>query len=83
MSKAEIELKLKDIFKLAVSNPEIDVDSITGDTNLNTDLGLTSIGVLYMVIAVEEFFAISFDDVSFGDFKTVNDVVEYIYGKKN
>jgi len=83
MSKAEIELKLKDIFKLAVSNPEIVVDSITGDTNLNTDLGLTSIGVLYMVIAVEEFFAISFDDVSFGDFKTVNDVVEYIYGKKN
>lgn len=45
---------------------------------LTTDLGLNSVGVLYMVIGIEEFFSISFDDVSFGDFKTVKDVVDYI-----
>ncbi len=82
MTKAEIEAKLRDIFKLAVNNPSVDVDSITGGSDLNTDLGLTSIGLLYVVIAVEEFFSISFDDVSFGDFKTVNDVIDYIYRKK-
>ncbi len=82
MSKEEILAKLKDIFKLAVNNPEIDVDSVTGESNLSTDLGLNSIGLLYMVIALEEFFSIDFDDVSFGDFKTVGDVVDYIYGKK-
>ena len=82
MSKEEILAKLKDIFKLAVNNPQVNIDTVTCNSNLTTDLGLNSIGLLYMVIALEEFFSIDFDDVSFGDFKTVGDVVEYIYGKK-
>ena len=82
MTKTEIEVKLRDIFRLAVSNPSVQPEDITGDSNLNTDLGLTSIGLLYVVIAVEEFFDISFDDVSVGDFRTVNDVIDYIYRKK-
>lgn len=81
MTKAEIMTKLRDIFKLAVSDPQIDPENITLDSNLTTDLGMTSMGLLYLVIAVEESFDIRFDDVGLADFATVSDVVDYIEGK--
>ena len=39
------------------------------------------ITMLYIVIAVEEFFGVQFDDVGFGDFKLVKDVIDYIEKK--
>lgn len=81
MSKAEIMEQLRDIFKLAVSDPQIDPENITMECNLTTDLGMTSMGLLYLVIAVEESFNIRFDDVGLADFTTVSDVIEYIEGK--
>ena len=36
------------------------------------------ISMLYMIIAVEKSFGISFGDVKAGDFTTVKDVVDYI-----
>lgn len=81
MTKAEIWEKLKEIFKLAVSDPQINPDDISVDCNLTTDLGMTSMGLLYLVIAVEESFGIQFDDVGLADFKTVSDVIDYIEGK--
>jgi acyl carrier protein len=36
------------------------------------------VGVLYVVIAIEEFFNIQFNDVGFADFKTIGDVIDYI-----
>ena len=81
MTKAEIWEKLKEIFKLAVSDPQINPDDISVDCNLTTDLGMTSMDLLYLVIAVEESFGIQFDDVGLADFKTVSDVIDYIEGK--
>lgn len=81
MTKAEIMEQLRDIFKLAVSDPQIDPENITMECNLTTDLGMTSMGLLYLVIAVEESFNIRFDDVGLADFTTVSDVIEYIEGK--
>lgn len=81
MTKAEIMEQLRDIFKLAVSDPQIDPENITMECNLTTDLGMTSMGLLYLVIAVEESFNIRFDDVGLADFTTVEDVIKYIEGK--
>ncbi len=81
MTKSEIMEQLRDIFKLAVSDPQIDPENITLDCNLTTDLGMTSMGLLYLVIAVEESFNIRFDDVGLADFTTVSDVIDYIEGK--
>ena len=81
MTKAEIMEQLRDIFKLAVSDPQIDPENITMECNLTTDLGMTSMGLLYLVIAVEESFNIRFDDVGLADFTKVSDVIEYIEGK--
>ena len=59
------------------------MSSLGESANLMTDVGLSSVGVLYVVIAIEEFFNIRFDNVGFGDFKTVGDVVDYIEKKIN
>ena len=73
--------KLFEVMKMAAPNAPIDEASITESSNLMTDVGLSSVGVLYVVIAIEEFFNIRFDNVGFGDFKTVGDVIDYIEKK--
>lgn len=81
MTEAEIIEKFKEVIKLAAPNLDMDFDNLSLDAELNTDLGLTSVSMLFTVIAIEEYFSISFDDVSFGDFRTVGDVVNYIKNK--
>ncbi|MCR4671076.1 MAG: acyl carrier protein [Saccharofermentans sp.] len=82
MERTDILAKLRDIYVMAVPDAKIDPEDITEDMNLLTDLGMSSINLLYMVIAMEEFFDIRFDDVSFGDFNNVGEVIDYIQKKK-
>ena len=82
MTRLEIAEKLKEVLTMAMgARGEEILQTATEDSSLTTDLGLNSVGVLYVVIAIEEFFSIQFDDVGFGDFKTVGDVLDYIEGK--
>lgn len=81
MERSEILEKLKDILRMLESCPEETIENIREDSDLSTDLALTSVGMLYVVIAAEETFDIRFDDASFGDFRTVCDVLDYI-GRK-
>ena len=80
MNRQEIIEKLKEIAELTVQDPTI-LANMNEDSDLNTDLGLSSVGILYIAIAIEEMFNIRMDDVSFGDFKTVRDVADYIEKK--
>lgn len=80
MSRNDIIEKLTDVMKLAMPSG-IDESTLNENASLVNDLGLSSVGVLYVVIAIEEFFNIRFDDVGFADFKTVGDVVDYIEKK--
>lgn len=80
MSRNEIKSKLADVMRMAMPSLEIE-DDFSDSLNLGTDIGLSSVGVLYVVIAIEEFFSIRFDNVGFADFKTVGDVVDYIEAK--
>lgn len=81
MSRNEIKEKLIDVMGMAMPNMEVDLASLDESANLATDVGLSSVGVLFVVIAIEEFFNIQFENVGFGDFKTVGDVVDYIEEK--
>lgn len=83
MTRNDIVEKLKDVFRLAMGKTEDDLISYTEQSNLTTDLGLNSVGILYVVIAIEEFFSVQFDDVGFNDFQTVGDVIDYIEKKVN
>ena len=80
MTRNEIIEKLKDVFKMAVGN-SYDESKYDENSNLTTDLGLSSVGILYCVIAIEEFFGVQFNDVGFGDFTSVGDVIDYIEKK--
>ena len=81
MNRQEIFEKLKEIAELTVQDPSI-LASMCEDSDLAADLGLSSVGMLYIVIAIEEMFNIRMDDVSFGDFRTVGDVADYIEKKR-
>ena len=83
MSRNEIIEKLVDVMKLTMPDTGVDLSALREDMTLVGDLGLTSVGVLYNVIAIEEFFNIRFDDVGFADLKTVGEVVDYIDQKIN
>lgn len=54
------------------------VNSLTEDSRLIEDVGLSSVSMLYLVIAVEEKFGIEFGDLGVDDFKTVKDTINYI-----
>ena len=68
---------------MATGSDDAALDQVKESSLLTTDLGLSSVGVLYVVIAIEEFFSIQFDDVGFGDFSTVGSVIDYIEKKVN
>ena len=83
MSRNEIMQKLVDVMALTMPENAIDLNNLREDMSLVGDLGLSSVGVLYNVIAIEEFFNIRFDDVGFADLKTVGEVINYIEKKVN
>lgn len=64
--------------KMVLSESDTDLSAIDESSRLVEDLGLNSVGVLYIVIAIEEFFSIEFEDVGFDDFKVIGDVIDYI-----
>ncbi|MBQ6153270.1 MAG: hypothetical protein IJJ15_05950 [Ruminococcus sp.] len=81
LSRQEIIEKLKDILLFADPNGADKIEKATEDAVLTTDLGLSSVSVLYMVIAIEESFGIEFEGVTLNDFGTLGDVVTYIERK--
>lgn len=52
--------------------------SLTEDTVLTTDLGLTSFDLIQLVVAVEDEFDIEISDRAIKNFKTAGDVIRYI-----
>lgn len=80
LSRKEIIEKLIDILESANDKP-VEFKNYTEDSKIMTDFGLSSVGMLYMVIAIEETFSIEFDDVDVNTFVTLKDVVDYIERK--
>ena len=69
MKKEEIKEKLLDILRSASDDESV------------VDLGLSSVNMLYTVIAIEETFNIRFEDVTVSSFRTFGDVVSYVEKK--
>lgn len=78
MSRNEIIDKLRDILLFADETNRDTIMTATEDTELVTGLGLTSVRMLYLAIAIEETFSIRFENVGFNDFRTIKDLTDYI-----
>ena len=81
MTKLEILDELKKIFTLVV-NRNMDVSTIKMESKIVNDLGISSVCLIYLMVAIEETFDIDMSDASFDSFETVQDVVNYIYDKE-
>jgi acyl carrier protein len=81
MSRSEIFEKLQEVLQMVMPTLNVSETEITEESNLVNDIGLSSVGILYVVIGIEEFFGIRFDDVGFADFETIKDVIDYIEKK--
>ncbi len=57
---------------------DVDKNTITGETKIAEDLNADSLDVVEMLMAIEDEFNIEIPDEEIENFKTVNDVVEYI-----
>lgn len=82
MNRTEIFTKLKELIALTSGSSE-KLENCKETDSLTDDLGLNSIGILYVVVAIEDAFQISFEDIGFNDFKTVSSVIDYIENKLN
>ena len=82
MTRSEIFEKLKEVLQNSIDT-EVDFDLITEDTRLIEDLGLNSVGIIFVVISIEEAFNVTFSDVGFNDFQNVKAVVDYIEKQVN
>ena len=77
MKREEIMEQLKSILATVKG---IDVKDVECDenTHLLTGLGLNSIGMLYMVISIENQFGIRFEDVNTSEIDTVGKAIDLI-----
>ena len=66
--------RLTELFN-SVFEGELNVDSLTAESRLIEDIGMNSIGLLYMAMAVEEEFGVRFTNDDFATLRTVGDVV--------
>ena len=64
-----------------VFEDSIDTTGITRESSLREDIGINSIGLLYMAMAVEEEFGIKFTNDDFAAMQTVADVIACVESK--
>ena len=68
--------RLIKVFEIAC--PDVPLGEVAENTSLAGDLGINSISMLLMAIAVEEEFGIDFGTVRADELKTVGDVMAFI-----
>lgn len=71
-----IEARLKEL--LREIDEEIDPETIIGSSRLMADIGMSSVALLYMAVAVEEEFGVDLSSFDMKEDTTVNDIVEII-----
>ena len=68
--------KLKEILERIM--PDNDYSNITEESDIKEDLGLNSIGFLYLVLGIEEEFNVEIHNINADEFKKVKDVINYL-----
>ena len=78
LSREEILEQLKEIVLMMDPTKRDIINTVNENTRLVEDLGLMSVSLLYLVVAIEEQFQIEFGDLGVEDFQTVGKTIDYI-----
>ena len=78
MLRSEIFNKLCDLLVMMDASKKEIIPNLKEESRLVEDVGLASVSLLYLVIAIEEKFNIEFGDLGVEDFKTVKQTIDYI-----
>ena len=73
---------LDQIKKILVETMDIEEEKVTLDAKLKDDLNLDSLDSVELIMSAEEEFGIEIPDEDVMNFKTVNDIVNYIVANK-
>ena len=68
--------KLREIYQ--EFNPNFDSNLIKEDSVILKDLGLNSIGLLYLIVEIQKHFNIDISKIDFTKIITVKDLIDYI-----
>ena len=74
MDRKDILEDLKEILQLI--KPSLDLSTVNDDTQLISDIGLDSLTIMLLSLAIENKFKIKFEGAL--KFNTVGDVIDYI-----
>ena len=77
MEKKEILNKIIEIYENIVGE-EVDKEKFTLSSNIKEDLGINSVGLLYLIVDIENKFDVVLHNQSIEKFVTLDDVVTYI-----
>ena len=64
-----------------VLDEEVDPAKVKPEASLTEDLGLKSIGMLYMAMAIEQEFGVRFENSDLTSLKTVQDILDRVEKK--
>ena len=78
LTREEVFSGLKEILVMIDPSKEEVANKLSEDSRLVEDIGLASVSLLYLVIAIEEKFNVEFGDLGVEDFKTVKQTIDYI-----
>jgi acyl carrier protein len=79
MSREEILAKIRDI---VVEELGVSAEKVTEEARFIEDLGADSIGVMELVMKMEEAFDVQIPDQDIEKIRTVRDAIDYILSKK-
>ncbi len=78
LSRKEILEKLQEIMVSINDSDREKIESTTEESRLVEDVGLNSVGMIYLVIVLEESFQIKFENIGTATFDTIGNVIDYI-----
>ncbi len=78
MDRAQVAERLKEVL---VSELGLDADKITDDASFEEDLEVDSLGVVELLMALEDEFGVKIPDDEAENIHTVGQAVDMVYGK--
>lgn len=78
MDRAQVAERLKDVL---VTELGLDADKISDDANFEEDLEVDSLGVVELLMALEDEFGVKIPDEEAEEIHTVGQAVDMVHGK--